>query len=79
MCTDEACPAILLDTEYLKWIFLVPYWNLVCTSVLCIFTVGTLVAMYPSIQHTISVILVTEKKMKINRQDNLKYTVSIDR
>ena len=25
MSTDEACPAILLDTNYLKWIFFVPY------------------------------------------------------
>ena len=42
---NELCPAILLDTElriYNGFYFPVPYWNLVCTGVLCVYTVGAL-------------------------------------
>ena len=42
---NEPCPAILLDTElriYNGFYFPVPYWNLVCTGVLCVYTVGAL-------------------------------------
>ena len=45
---NEPCPrpAILRDTElaiYNGFNFQVPYWNLVPTGVLCIYTVGSLV------------------------------------